>query len=97
MKALWSEDLSLCSLDEVYLCQAENRAWSKELRLKTASLVNRRLAKDISQDEYTANRKQAVEDAVECKRRAEVLANEIAGRSVRALPRWSMKLSLPSN
>ena len=51
------EDLSTCSLEEVITTQAENRAWSKELRLKSNALVNSRLAKAISQDEYTATRK----------------------------------------
>ena len=49
----WPEDLSSCSLKEVLGWQAENRAWNKEIRLKTNTLVNSRLAKNISQATFT--------------------------------------------
>jgi hypothetical protein len=74
---LWPEDFSGCSLEEVLARVAENRAWSKELRLKTNNLVNTRLAKTISQDDYIASRKRAHEDAAECRRRATVLERHI--------------------
>lgn len=80
---LWSEDLSLYSLDEVILTQSENRAWHKELRLKTNLLLNSRLAKQISREEYTANRQVGVADETECKRRAAKLVNEITARCAR--------------
>ncbi|MEO7142685.1 MAG: hypothetical protein ABI165_04205 [Bryobacteraceae bacterium] len=84
---LWSGDFSLSSLDEIVKSQSENRAWSKELRLKTTALVNSRLAKQISQDEYALNRKLTHEQAAECQRRAMILSNEIAGRDARLLCR----------
>lgn len=76
----WSENFSVYSLDEICQSQNENRAWHKELRLRAATLVNRRLAKLISRDEYAANRKVDVIDAAECKRRAAMLVNEITLR-----------------
>ena len=79
--SLWDEDFSTSSLEEVLRWQAENRAWSKELRLKNSSLVNDRLANNISQDDYVANRKVAHEDAAECRRRATVLDTQIVRRT----------------
>ena len=78
---LWFEDISTCSFEEILRSQTDNRAWSKELRLRTAALINSRLAKLISWEEYTANRKLAGHDAAECKRRAAMLADEITCRS----------------
>jgi hypothetical protein len=80
--SLWSEDFSACSLQEVLGWQAQNRAWNKELRLKTSTLVNKRLANEISQDDYLANRKLAHEEAAECRRRANILDNQILRRTV---------------
>jgi hypothetical protein len=77
----WPEDFSACSLKEVLGWQAENRAWNKELRLKTNSLVNSRLARSISQDDYLANRKLFHEDAAECRRRANILDAQITRRT----------------
>jgi hypothetical protein len=79
--SLWREDLSTCTLEEVLAWQAENRAWSKELRSKTNSLVNGRLAHAISQDDYLANRKAMQEDAAECRRRAIILETQIMRRT----------------
>ncbi len=79
--ALWREDLSACTLEEVLEWQAENRAWNKELRRKTNSLVNSRLANDISQADYLANRKLAQEDTAECRRRATILDAQIVRRT----------------
>jgi len=78
--SLWHEDFSTCSLDEVLKWQLENRAWSKELRRRTNALVNSRLAKSISQDDYVANRKLAHEDAAECRRRATILDTQLTRR-----------------
>jgi hypothetical protein len=77
---LGSENFSAFSLEEICKSQNENRAWHKELRLRATALVNNRLAKLISRDEYAANRKADVEDAAECKRRATILVNEITLR-----------------
>jgi len=71
--SLWREDFSTCTLEEVRESQAENRAWSKELRRKTNCLVNSRLANEISQAGYLAERKLAHDDAAECRRRATIL------------------------
>lgn len=73
MMSLWREDLSTYTLDEVLQSQAENRVWSKELRRRTSSLVNNRLANEISQADYQVSRKLAVQDALECQRRAAIL------------------------
>jgi hypothetical protein len=79
--ALWLEDFSACTLEDVFRLQAENRAWNKELRRKTNSLVNSRLANDISQADYQTNRKVAHEDAAECRRRANILDAQIVRRT----------------
>lgn len=76
----WSEDFSNCSLEQILGWQAENRAWSKELRRKTNFLVNSRLAHNITLDDYLANRKLANENTVECRRRAEILDAQILRR-----------------
>ena len=75
------EDLSTCSLEDVMISHAENRAWNKELRMRNTDLVNSRLAQRIGHDEYAIHRKVGVADALECKRRATVLANEITSRT----------------
>ena len=80
---VWREKIEERSLDEMFRLQAENRAWSKEIRLKSNALVNSRLAKTISQDEYTATRKVTHEETAECRRRAALLVNEIIGRTSR--------------
>ena len=84
---VWPEDFSACSLEEVIKSQTENRAWSKELRRRTDVLVNSRLAKNISQDDYLADRKLAHEESAECRRRAGILDTQIILHSARPLPR----------
>jgi hypothetical protein len=74
----WPEDFSTCTLEEVMAWLAENRAWGKELRSKSNSLVNSRLAKSITQDDYLLNRQRAHEEAAECRRRASILDAQIA-------------------
>jgi hypothetical protein len=80
----WHEDFSNLSLEEVLAWQAENRAWGKELRLSANDLVNSRLAKDISQDDYVARRKRAQEETAECRRRADLLNAQIIRRTSHA-------------
>jgi hypothetical protein len=87
--ASWREDFSTCTLDEILGWLAENRAWSKELRLKTNSLVNSRLANQITQADYLANRKVAHQDAAECRRRATILDAQIIRTAGIPLPRES--------
>jgi hypothetical protein len=79
--SLWREDFSSSSLEEVLETQAENRVWSKELRRKANALVNSRLAKDISQDDYLSTRHLAGEEAAECRRRAMILLSQLARRT----------------
>ncbi len=60
--------------------EAENRAFSKQLRAMTAALVNSRLAKQISEDQYASRRKRAEDEAVECRRGRALLIAEIRRR-----------------
>ena len=59
----WPDDLSGCTLEEIFTSEIDNRAWNKELRLQNTALVNNRLAKKISQDEYAYTRRQTTEAA----------------------------------
>lgn len=78
---IWREDFSACTLEDVLGLQSENRAWSKEIRWRTSALVNNRLARNISQDDYIVNRKRAYEETAENQRRAVLLTSEIANRN----------------
>jgi len=82
--ALWGENFATWTLEEALLQQSANRAWSKELRRKTSSLVNRRLANEISHVDYLENRNLGREEASECRRRATILESHIARNAVRA-------------
>jgi len=79
----WPDDLSSCTLEEIFTSEIDNRAWYKELRLQNTALVNNRLAKSISQDEYNLTRKLTSEAAAECKRRGAILVREISRRVAR--------------
>ena len=81
----WRDDFTSSSLEEVLQYQLENRAWSKELRFRSSSLVNSRLANEITQADYLSSRKNAREDAEECQRRAAILDSHISRRAVRPL------------
>lgn len=85
----WSEDFSELSLDEVLRSQDENRAWGKELRRKTNVLVNNRLAKNITQDDYLADRKVSHEDTAEYRRRAAIIDAQIVHRTQHSMTRES--------
>ena len=78
--ALWLEDFSKRSMEELVRSVIENRAWSKELRLSTGVLVSSRLAKQIGADEYATTRRLTNESVAECKRRGIILMNEIRTR-----------------
>jgi hypothetical protein len=82
---LWRDDFTASSLEEVLRYQLENRAWSKELRFRSTELVNKRLANQITQDDYLANRKIARQEAEECQRRAAILDSQISRSTVRPL------------
>ena len=73
----WQVDLAASSLDEVWKWQAENRAWSKEIRQRISALVDSRLANMITQVDYFSTRKRFEEDAVECRRRTAILNQRI--------------------
>jgi hypothetical protein len=79
--SLWREDLTSSSLEEVLEWQAENRAWSKDLRRRTSVLVNSRLANDMSQVDYVASRKLTHEETAECRRRANMLETQLSRRT----------------
>lgn len=80
MQPLWTDDLPQRSLGEVLQSKAENSEWSKRLRKQIAELVENRLSKRISQEEYALDRSQYQEDTAECKRRHALLQNEISNR-----------------
>jgi hypothetical protein len=86
--ATWPEDLTVCTEEEILQAQAKNREWSKALRAEVAALVNDRLTKQISPEEYATHRGKVGQAETECRRRAEKLLQEIdlrtryqAGRS----------------
>jgi hypothetical protein len=68
-------------LEEILRIETENRAWNKRLRLDVTALVESRLAKHISQEEYAARRLYANEAAAECRRRATILVHQIRNRN----------------
>jgi hypothetical protein len=76
----WPDDFSELSHEDVLTFMAENRAWNKRLREGTAALVNTRLAKTITQEEYASRRDLTNQDAAECKRRADMLVRDMAIR-----------------
>jgi hypothetical protein len=82
---LWPDDFSTVTLEEILRYQLENRAWSKELRFRSNVLVNKRLANEITQDDYLTNRKLTRQEAEECQRRAAILDSQITKCTVRPL------------
>jgi hypothetical protein len=82
----WPENIEEGSLDEMFRLQACNRAWSKQLRQESQVLVNKRLAKVISMEEYSSSREMAAQQSAECRRRAEWLSRQIESRGARPLP-----------
>jgi len=85
VKPLWTDDLSGRSLIEILRFDSENRAWNKTLRCRVADLVNRRLAKQISLEEYAVSRQHENENAAECKRRGAILVSEMSSRDRRSV------------
>jgi hypothetical protein len=80
-----SDNLSGSSLEEILRAETENRAWSKTLRQRATELLNSRVAKAITFEEYAVFRQQANEDAAECKRQATILRDELRRRDRRYL------------
>src|SRR5260221_248641 len=68
-----TDDLTGRSIIEIMRSDTENRAWNKALRCRVAALVNRRLAKQISLEEYAVSRQHELENAAECRRRGAIL------------------------
>ena len=54
--------------------------------MPNTELVNRRLAQQMSLEEYRVSRRIANDNAAECKRRKMILENEIRNRKGRSLP-----------
>jgi hypothetical protein len=77
---LWSDDFSQFSLEDIFKLELANRAWNKTLRVETSTLVNSRLANQIDRDGYMLSRRSSQQNSVECRRRADLLAHEIACR-----------------
>jgi hypothetical protein len=75
--ASWPEDLTVCTAEEILRAQVENREWSKALRAEVTALVNDRLMKQISPEEYAAQRGKVGQAETECRRRADKLLQEI--------------------
>jgi hypothetical protein len=96
VKPLWSDDLSGSSLEEILRSKTENREWNKTLRHRVTALVDSRLAKRISLEEYAVDRQQGNEDAAECKRRGTILDHEITSRDKRWLPQFDPEVNLSS-
>ena len=80
---LWPEEFVALSIDDLLQSQVENRAWHKELRAKTAALVENRLLKTLSHMEYVQRRNEARSDYIECNRRATILTSELRNRGYR--------------
>ena len=77
----WTPDLSTTTIDEVVKLQNENRASDKEIRLEIRTLVNRRLAKEITAEEYVVKRKVANQATAEFRRRGSLINDELANRA----------------
>ena len=77
----WTTDLATTTIEEVVKLQNENRAQDKETRLEIRTLVNRRLAKEITAEEYVVKRKIANQASAEFKRRSALINEELTTRS----------------
>jgi len=89
---IWCEDFTTSSLQEVLEWNADNKAWNKELRCKNNSLVNRRLAHEISFDDYVIERKLVHEDTAECRRRATILDAQMIRCMVGSRPLGKLRM-----
>jgi hypothetical protein len=76
----WTEDLSEFTSADVIRSLDENSAWCKRLRAGMSTLVNGRLARHVSLEEYARDRKIGQAFAVECKRRRSLLLHELTRR-----------------
>jgi hypothetical protein len=91
-----AHSLSGRTLEEVLRAEIENRAWSKTLRQRATELLNSRLAKAISFEEYTVFRQQANKEAAECKQQGKILGDEIRSRDKLYVLRSNLQMSTSS-
>ncbi|HEY3441427.1 MAG TPA: hypothetical protein VGK29_11770 [Paludibaculum sp.] len=68
-----ADQVSMLSEAEVIGLRIETRAWSREIRRCMIELVNNRIAKRISHEEYMASRSAALDERAECDRRTALL------------------------
>ncbi|MBL8217792.1 MAG: hypothetical protein JNL62_01105 [Bryobacterales bacterium] len=80
MPEAWTDDLSHYSSEEILRVQDENRQWYKALRVRVNALIDNKLAKRIGSEEYSAGRVETNKDVAECRRRLQMLINEISDR-----------------
>lgn len=76
----WSGDFSTSSLGDVVRWQNENTALAKQLRQDKKTAVTSRLAKQISFDEYQSRTSIADVNLAECKRRRQIIIDELIRR-----------------
>jgi len=76
----WSDDFSKSTLADVVRWQTENTALAKRLRLDRKTAVNNRLAKQISYDEYQGITVTSDRRLAECKRRRQIIMDELIRR-----------------
>jgi hypothetical protein len=76
----WPADFSACAVEEIITLRTTNRAWYNELERNMRDLMNRKLAKQIDSEEYSAQRALSNKEFSECKRRATVLSTELINR-----------------
>jgi hypothetical protein len=68
------------TVHEIARLQAENRKWGQDLRRAAAELVNQRLAKEITLEDYLARRQKGRDAEEQCRQRAEILEGASLGR-----------------
>ena len=76
----WSEDFSEKTFGEIVSLHSENVAWYKELRLGMDTIVNSRLARNLTQEEYASKRSRFNEDVAEYERRRTIINRELTHR-----------------
>ena len=76
----WSGDFSESTLGDVVRWQTENTAMAKRLRMDRKTAVNQRLAKQISHDEYQNMTVLSDTRLAECKRRRQIIIDELIRR-----------------
>ena len=82
--ASWSEDVAQFTSEQVLASRIENRAWHKELRQQSNRLMDSKLAKQMTHEDYAIERKLGNEATAECQRRGGkkgILATSANGRT----------------